>query len=99
MIPHNTKEFFSTKTARMTDIQNKLKTYILEEFCAEAEVGVLNGDTALLSSGIIDSISSLQLVEFIEQTFDLQFEAHEVDQDNLDSLEKIETFILSKVKK
>lgn len=83
----------------MTEIQNKLKVYILEEFCTEAEVGILNNDTALLSSGIIDSISSLQLVEFIEKTFDLQFEAHEVDQDNLDSLDKIETFILSKTKK
>jgi len=81
----------------MSNIKEQVKNYILEEFCNEAETGAITNETPLLSSGIIDSISALQLVEFIEQTFNLQFQAHEVDQDNLNTLDKIEAFVISKV--
>ena len=81
----------------MSSIKEKVKGYILEEFCNEAETGPISDDTPLLSSGIIDSISALQLVEFIEQSYNFQFQAHEVDQDNLNTLEQIEAFVKGKM--
>lgn len=47
----------------------------------------------LISSGIVDSITTLQLVEFIETEFNIEFDAHEVDRDNLDTLILIENFV------
>ena len=81
----------------MSEIKEQVKTYIQAEFADEASVGSLADDTPLLSSGIIDSVSALQLVEFLETTFKIEFEAHEVDQDNLDTLDKIEAFMLTKL--
>ena len=81
----------------MENIKEKVKAYILEEFANEAETGPLADSTPLLSSGIIDSISALQLVEFLENTFGFEFQAHEVDQDNLDSLDKINDFVQAKL--
>ena len=50
----------------------------------------------LLSSGIIDSISALELVEFLEKTFHFEFQPHEVDQENLDTITRIEAFVKTK---
>ena len=53
-------------------------------------------DTPLLSSGLIDSVSTLELVDQIERTFNLEFAPHEVDRDNLDTAEKIAAFVATK---
>ena len=80
----------------MDKIKETVKTFILESFVNEGETGPIEDETPLLSSGIIDSISALQLVEFLENKFDFQFQPHEVEQDNLNSLNLIEEFVKSK---
>ena len=45
----------------------------------------LTGETKLISSGIIDSINTLKLVDFIEDSFEIELEASEVSRDNLDT--------------
>jgi len=50
----------------------------------------------LISGGIIDSISTLKLVTFLEEEFDIQVQANEMNSDNLDTLEEITSFVLSK---
>lgn len=81
----------------MNGIKPTVKTYLLTEFVDEEETGQLSEDTPLLSSGIIDSISALQLVEFLEDHFKFKFEAHEVDQDNLDTINLIADFVQQKL--
>jgi len=78
----------------MSSIQNAILTHIQEEFSNDQ--GEITPNTPLLSSGIIDSISALELVEYLETTFEFEFQAHEVDQENLDTVERIEAFVLSK---
>ncbi|HPK10848.1 MAG TPA: acyl carrier protein [Saprospiraceae bacterium] len=53
-------------------------------------------DTPLMSSGIIDSITALQLVSFLEDTFKIEFQPHEVDQENLETIDTIAKFVASK---
>ena len=78
----------------MSSMKSTILAHIQEEFGSESEQ--IKTDTPLLSSGIIDSISALELVEFLESTFAFEFQAHEVDQENLDTVDRIETFVLSK---
>ncbi|MFT4664329.1 MAG: acyl carrier protein [Polaribacter sp.] len=78
-----------------TEIETAIKTYILKEFF-EGDEAALTSETPLLSSGIIDSISALQLVDFIEEQFGIEFQAHEVDQDNLHSIETLTNFVIAK---
>jgi acyl carrier protein len=66
------------------------------EFFAD-EPGSLTDQTALLSEGIIDSLSVMVLVQFIETSFSFEFEPHEVDPDNLDSIDKMVAFIQAKI--
>lgn len=78
----------------MSSMKSTILEHVQEEFGGETEK--INTDTPLLSSGIIDSISALELVEFLESTFNFEFQAHEVDQENLDTVDRIEAFVLSK---
>jgi len=79
-----------------TKSKEALIDFIKEEFLNESEEEQFNEDTALVSSRIMDSISTLQLVDYIEKEFDIEFNHHEVDQDNLDTVNKMWDFIKSK---
>lgn len=53
-------------------------------------------DTALLSYRLLDSIAVLRLVTLIEEEFDIEIEAFEVNVDNLDTIAKIIEFVSKK---
>lgn len=76
-------------------IKSIIKKFILNELSPHY-ADELTDDLKLISDGLIDSISALQLVDFIETQFNIEFEAHEVDRDNLDTLSDIERFIITK---
>lgn len=78
-------------------IKENLKDFIVKRFLKNAESEILNYDTPLISGGLIDSILTMQLVVFIEETYNFEFSAHEVDRDNLDSINIIANFIQKKI--
>lgn len=77
-------------------IRNDIRTYIAERFLNNS-TNDLKDDTPLISGGLIDSISTMQLVTFLEKKYHFEFQAHEVDRDNLDSIEIIANFVASKI--
>ena len=77
------------------EIGARINEFLKEEFFAD-EPGTLDVQIGLLSEGFIDSVSVMILVEFLEKTFDFEFEPHEVDADNLDSIEKMVAFVQRK---
>lgn len=79
----------------MQNIKDIVSSFIQEQYIPK-DTKVFNENTRLLTSGIIDSISALELVEFLEKKFQIEFQPHEVDQDNLDTVEKIVQFIKAK---
>jgi acyl carrier protein len=81
----------------MSEIKETLRSYLLNELNLPLKSEELEDNTPLLSSRLIDSISTLLLVEFIEKQFKIQFQPHEVNNDNLDSIEIIESFIKERV--
>jgi acyl carrier protein len=46
--------------------------------------------------GALDSTAAMELVAFIEETFDIKIHDHEITTDNLDSINKICVFLQSK---
>lgn len=72
-----------------SDIQATVKQYILKEFLPGENPDELNESTPLITGGILDSISTVQLVAFLEKTFGVEFQAHEINADYLDSLARI----------
>lgn len=81
----------------MSEIKETLRSYLLNELNLPLKAEELADNTPLLSSRLIDSISTLLLVEFIEKQFKIQFQPHEVNNDNLDSIEIIESFVKERV--
>jgi acyl carrier protein len=77
-------------------IVDSVKQFILTEFLQGESPENLKEDTPLMSSGILDSMSTLKLVEFLERSFDIVFKAYEVDRDNLNDLQKIAAFVEKK---
>ncbi len=77
-------------------VSSVVKKFILDEFLPGEDPDNLTPLTPLMSSGILDSIATLKLITFLEQEFNIQFEAHEVDQQNFDTLQAISDFVNSK---
>ena len=81
---------------RSEEIRATVKAYLLETFLPGEDPDALTDDTALISSRVLDSISTLKLVSYLEEEFNIQFEANEIHADHLDTLNYIATFVMSK---
>ena len=57
----------------------------------------IDGDTSLLGSGIIDSTGILEIIGFLETTYELKFQDSELIGDNFDSIDKITAFLGTKL--
>ncbi len=77
------------------EIKKELKDYIISSILKNEESKIEN-NTPLISGGFIDSISTLKIVDHLEKKYKIEFQPHEVDRDNLDSIDLIAQFVLSK---
>ena len=75
-----------------------IKNFIMEQFLPGEDPNELADETPLISGGILDSIATLQLVIFLEETYGVSFEPHEVDKDNLDTLTLMVRLLAGKTK-
>lgn len=80
----------------MNDTTKTIKHYIMEEFLPDENPDELTEQTQLFTSGLLDSIASLNLVGFLEREFGITVEAHEVVAENLDTLVSLTQFVASK---
>jgi acyl carrier protein len=80
------------------EIKNTVRTFLIDNIYAGQDNGELKNDTPLISTRVMDSIVALKLVSYLEEKFGIAFEAHEVEQDNLDSINTIAAFVQTKVK-
>ena len=82
----------------MTDtIKQDIKDFILAEFLPGESPDELTDSTPLISGGVLDSIATLKLVMHVEDKYGVGFEPHEVDKENLDTLDLIARLIRSKL--
>jgi acyl carrier protein len=80
----------------LTEIKSKIKTYILGHLLKNKNVENITDSTPLISGGLIDSIATMQLINFLEKEFQVEFEPHEVDKENFDTLDIISNFVTKK---
>jgi len=77
-------------------IKEEIRQYILTEFLPGERASNLLDDTPLRTSGIIDSVGLLRLIDFIEDRYNIQVEAHEAGVENFDRIEDIASLIQKK---
>lgn len=80
----------------MMNIHQQIKQFIVENFLFSEDNGSLNGDTSFMDEGIVDSMGTLELILFVEETFQITVEDDEIEPDNFDSINNLYRYILRK---
>ena len=76
----------------------EIRQFIITNFLFGQDRGKLKDDESFLDSGIIDSTGVLELVGFLEQRFNIAIDERELVPDNLDSVERVSSFIERKLR-
>src|SRR5262249_42416991 len=82
--------------AIMEDIAKVVHHFILQEFLLGEDPDELTCSTPLITGGILDSISTLKLVVFLEEHFAISIEAYEGGVEHLDSIDQIASLVAAK---
>jgi acyl carrier protein len=78
-----------------TEIISPLAAFIAEKILKQPGK-VISPDEALISSGLIDSFSLMDLALFIEDTFGVRVEDTELNAETFDNLEQLANLIQSR---
>lgn len=78
-------------------IASAIKEFILQEFLPGEDPAALEATTPLMSSGILDSLATLKLVTFLEETFSIQVHAHEADEEHMNSIDAITALVAGRL--
>ena len=81
----------------MEEIKEVVKEFLLREFLPGENSEELTDSTPLITGGILDSIATLKLVEFLENKYGFEFQPHEVDAEHLNTVSHIAKFVQSKL--
>ena len=76
----------------MSDIKNRIRAYIVDNFLFGDEGG-LEDNTSFLDEGIIDSTGVLELVDFIEREFQVVIVNEDLIPENFDSINNIAGYL------
>lgn len=74
-------------------IEALIRAYILENFLFSDDDGQLQNDASFLEEGIVDSTGVLELVMFVEETFDVTVEDEEILPENFDSVIQLARYV------
>ena len=77
----------------MTNYENELHHFIVENFLFGKEDEPLTSSESLLERGVIDSTGVLELVSFLEKNYAITVEDEELIPDNLDSIHRLVAFL------
>lgn len=77
------------------EINQRVREFISSNFYVQ-DATALADDASLLEHGIIDSTGVLEVITFIEDTFGVTVDDKEMLPENLDSIERISSFVRRK---
>ena len=63
---------------------------------SQAEIGPINSDTLLFSTGLIDSMTIVEIIVLVEECWDIQVDPSDLSMDNFDSIAAISGYVLRK---
>lgn len=81
----------------MSDLITKLSTFIVSDILKQPK-RVISPDEPLISSGLIDSFSLMDIALFVEDNFGVRIEDTELNADNFDNLAQLASLIESRQK-
>jgi len=80
----------------MMDIKAEVKTYIVDNFLMGSGGEEIADDTSFLEQDLLDSTGVLELISFMEESYEITVDDEEMLPENLDSLNAIEAYVTKK---
>ena len=77
----------------MESISNNIREYIVNNFLFGSNGDSFTDTDSFLENGIIDSTGILELIQFVEENYDMKIDDSELVPENLDSVDNLKTFI------
>lgn len=75
--------------------KDNIRAFLVANFYV-SDPAALRDDTSLLDQGIIDSTGVLEVVGYLEQTFDIVVDDSELLPENLDTIQGIAAYVIRK---
>ena len=73
-----------------------IRNFIIENFLFGDDNGLEN-EISFQENGVVDSTGILELIQFLEETFDIMVEDEEITPENLDSIANVSKYLKSKI--
>ena len=86
-----------TEQETSIDLKSKIRQFIVDNFLFGIEEEPFGDDDSFLEKGIIDSTGVLELIEYIEENYDIKVEDDELIPENLDSLNNVMSYLMRKI--
>jgi acyl carrier protein len=83
-------------TQALADIKTMVRQYLADNVLLAGGVDDLRDDSSFLERNLLDSTGVLELVAFIEDTWSFKVGDDEVVPENLDSIERVATYVARK---
>ena len=80
-------------------LKDKLRLFILDNFLFTEDQDELKNDDSFMDRNIVDSTGILEIIEFLEDECSIKIEDEEMIPNNLDSIQKIVSFVERKLAK
>jgi len=78
-------------------IKTTLKDFILQNFLPGEQPDALEDSTPLITGGVLDSIATIKFATFVDTTYRVDLEAHELSADYIDTISDMADLIHSKL--
>ena len=78
------------------EINAKIRDFIAHNLLFSDNGFGYDDNASFLQEGIVDSVGVMDLVSFVEETFAVTVDDHEITPDNFDSVNKLAQYICSK---
>lgn len=82
---------------RETKIANDVREFILSRFLPGESAEYLASDAPLLAGGILDSVRTLTLTSFLEETYGIEIRPADLKEANIGSIEAIARFVRARL--
>lgn len=80
------------------EFKKEIKEFVLENFLF-GDGEMLKEDTDFFKKGIIDSTGILELICFLEESFDITIEDDDITQKNFSSVNSVNNYLTKKITK
>lgn len=76
-----------------TLIREQIRDFLQQNFLYDGDVATIGDDDSLLERGVVDSTGVLELVLFVEETYDTTVDAADLLPENFDSISSLAGYV------